>query len=674
MHYRQDIDGLRAIAILGVVLYHAGLKEMSGGYAGVDVFFVISGFLIGGRILDDLDRDNFSFKDFYLRRARRILPALVAMVLVTMIVGWWTLIPHDYRYMGGAAVTALLSLSNVWFLNRIDYFNPEATLDPLIHTWSLGIEEQFYALIPLLLFLVWRINRKAVLPTLLAIAAASFLVAVATSAEHRLWAFYLLHTRAWELLAGVLIAWSQRNRALPTQFHTPVYLIGLLLVVFGLWAVPPNAPWPGVWTLPAVAGTALVLAAPQATQGLSVLLSNPLMRFMGLISYSLYLWHQPVFGILKKSYFWPQSFLGIAFVCVALIAISTLSWRFVEQPFRTHHNWTWRKRTPFWVAIAAIWMLAIGGGITEGYPKRMSAEVTETLALRISYSPTYRRCLLVRGKVAGYDFADACTFGDTTTVPTVALLGDSHAGRAAQPLGNMLKAQGKGLVELTLSSCLPVVGLINDGQTRAAQCPAFNDSVRAYLDAHPQITQVVVYANWLNYMFDTSGPNIFGHDAGALTIPSLPINGPMPTTTAQREGLFVAALAAQLRWLGQHREVVLVSSTGHLQVDIPRYYANRQWWGTPLPRDANYPRSIEAVHGDRMRSMFVAAIEAAGPLPNIVSLLNADESFCTDAHCDLIRDGAILFSDENHLTLPALDILVPEIVRSLDKTTDSEKH
>ncbi|SFL23953.1 acyltransferase family protein [Shimia haliotis] len=665
MNYRNDIDGLRAVAILGVVLYHAGLKKMSGGYAGVDVFFVISGFLIGGRIFLDLEKDRFSFKDFYFRRVRRILPALVAMVLVTMIVGWVTLIPHDYRYLGGGAVTALLSLSNIWFLNRIDYFNPDATLDPLIHTWSLGIEEQFYAIIPLLLFLLWRVSKKAVLPALLLITLASFATALATAQEYRLEAFYLLHTRAWELLIGVLVAWSVRNRPLASPWHTPTYIAGLILIVFGLWSVPPNVPWPGVWTLPAVCGAAMVLFAPQAASPVTAILANPLMRFVGLISYSLYLWHQPIFGILKKAYLWPQTIAGLLLVCAALIVTATLSWRFIEQPFRTGAGWNRPQKATFWAAVAGIWIIAIGGGITEGYPKRMPTEVSETLAVRESYSPTYRRCLLVRNKVAAYDFNDACTFGDLSQEPTVALLGDSHAGRIAQPLGDALKKHGKAMVELTLSSCLPVAGLINDGQSRATQCPAFNARVLEYLSEKPEITQVILYANWVSYAFETFGPNMFGIDPSSTTIPSFPVNGPKPASSEGREAAFISALATQLKTISQHSNVLLVVSTGNLQVDLPRYIANRQWWNTQTTRNFTYPRSIERVRGDALRAIFESAIREAGPLKYEVSLFDLNNLFCTEDACDLVRDGTLLHSDTNHLSLPATKILAAPMARAL---------
>lgn len=209
MTYRSEIDGLRAIAVMGVILHHAGVGAMSSGYAGVDIFFVISGYLIGGQILSDLAAGTFRFRDFYARRARRILPALLAMIAATCVAGAFILLPHDYRYLFGAAVAAMLSVSNFWFFDRIDYFNPQAANDPLIHTWSLGVEEQFYLLVPLLFWLLWHWFRAHLRTLVMLLVGLSFALCLLLGQTAPEAAFYLLPTRAWELLAGVLVAMMQ---------------------------------------------------------------------------------------------------------------------------------------------------------------------------------------------------------------------------------------------------------------------------------------------------------------------------------------------------------------------------------------------------------------------------------------------------------------------------------
>lgn len=669
--YRTDIDGLRAIAILGVVLYHAGLKQMSGGYAGVDVFFVISGYLIGGNILDDLAAGRFTFRKFYTRRARRILPALIVMVLAVMGLGWVTLMPDIYRYMGGAAVTALLSLSNVWFLTRIDYFNPDASQDPLIHTWSLGVEEQFYLVIPLLLLLLWRWRPALILPVLLGLIGLSLAVALLTSGEYRMQAFYLLHTRAWEMLAGVIVAWAERKRPLPRALHAPLYGAGLILILTGLWLVPPAAPWPGIWTLPAVLGTALILAAPQAPRALQMPLINPPMRFVGLISYSLYLWQQPVITLSRAANLWPDTLAGLALVLALMVALATLSWRFVEQPFRRPGPLAkFKPRLALAGALTTL-AIAIGGGITEGYPARMPSEVLAVLDMRQSFSPSYRRCIYVRAQVPGFDPDSSCTFGPDPA-PSVLLWGDSHGARLAEPLGKALAEQGRGMRQLTLSSCLPVPGLIIPGQNRARQCPAFNARVRTYLADRPEITDVVLFATWKSYLFDVTGPDMLGRwgEDGFYVVPE---DSPDMRDWAGREAGFVQALARQLRAIAPGRRITLVLPVPRPDVDIPRHFATRLWWGGDLPERAGYDRAIYDTLGTPMRALFDRAIAAADLPEGTLTLVDPASIFCDTAQCDTIRDGRLLFSDGNHPSLPGLGLFVPAITGAISGTIPANR-
>ena len=675
--YRTDIDGLRAIAILGVVLYHAGLKSMSGGYAGVDVFFVISGYLIGGNILDGLARGDFSFRRFYLRRVRRILPALVVMVLAVMLLGWFTLMPHVYRYTGGAAFSALLSLSNIWFLFTIDYFRPEAAEDPLVHTWSLGVEEQFYLIVPLMLVLLWRWGSGArlIAPALIALIAASFFVAVATSAEYRMQAFYLLHTRAWELLIGVAIAVAERRRPLPIALHAPAYVLGLILVLIGLWSVPPKAPWPGFWTLPAVLGSALILAAPHAPKWLQTPLTVAPMRFLGLISYSFYLWHQPAFSLLKSALLWPETLAGIALVLAGVIAVSALSWRFVEQPFRRPGPVPRPRRLALTGAAALVVVIALGGHISRGYPSRMPPEVMALLDMRLSASRDYKRCMYSRPQVPDFKAESACVLGNggviaapedaATARPEIALWGDSHGARLAGPLAAELARDGLRTRQFTLSSCLPVPGLIIPGQTRASQCPAFNDKVMTYLAAHPEISHVVLFATWKNYLFDISGPDMTGHsrEDGFFAIPQQA--SPPPSGAAIRSAI-TDHLARQLHSLTRGaRRVTLVMPVPRPDIDIPLLFGTRAWWGTPPPRDAGYPRAVYDVLGRDMKAVFTEAIALADAPAGAITLIDPAEIFCDAQSCALIRDGQLLYTDGNHPSPPGLALFVPEIAGSV---------
>ncbi|WP_306006990.1 acyltransferase family protein [Aquicoccus porphyridii] len=663
--YRSDIDGLRAIAILGVVIDHAGLGLLPGGFAGVDVFFVISGYLIGGHIFEDLANGQFTFGGFYKRRLRRIYPALVTVLLVTMIAGWFVMMPHDYRYMGGAAFTALLSLSNIWFFQTIDYFHPEALSDPLIHTWSLGVEEQFYLLVPLLLVLLWRRSPAMILTCLVALVGLSLGLALATSAEYRMQAFYLLHTRAWELFAGVLVAYlALRGHRLPGAARAPLAALGLALIVGGMTLTPLAAPWPGPWTLPAVLGTVLILAAGREDLAISRLLSLAPMRFVGLISYSLYLWHQPVFSLLKQAGRWPDTLAGLVVVLAGLTALSALSWRVIEQPFRRGARLALPRKAALGGMAAALCVIVIGGHMTRGYPARLPGHVQAVLAWSDSIAPSYRRCIFTRDEIATTDLDDGCTFG-ADPEPGVLLWGDSHAARLAEPLGNALGQHGHGLRQMTLSSCLPVAGLINTGQTRATQCPAFNARVLDWLDRAPGISHVVLFATWNSYIFDWSGPDMFGHSMpdGFYAIPT---DTPEPATPEARHAAFARALAQTLtRAAGADRQITIVLALPRPDTPVPRHFARQLWNGTPLPDTQGFPRALADRPGDQARALFARALAESGLPAGRVRIVDPAESFCTDETCGLVRDGALLYSDGNHPSLPGIDLMLPPIVASI---------
>ena len=259
MIYRYELDGLRAISVMSVILYHMGISQIGAGYAGVDIFFVISGFLIGGQIAKDRDQGKFTYWNFYARRALRIFPALFFVIIASTIAGWFIMLPHEFRYFGGGALSALLSVSNFWFWDTIDYFNPEAALDPLVHTWSLAVEEQFYMFVPLLFGLFWGLGQKTLLMVLISLAFVSFITALTTNSDSPMTAFYLLHTRAWELLIGVIAALKSDSIRSFKSNAALMSNIGLILIVAGLTILPNNSLWPGGWTLVPVIGSLLIL-------------------------------------------------------------------------------------------------------------------------------------------------------------------------------------------------------------------------------------------------------------------------------------------------------------------------------------------------------------------------------------------------------------------------------
>lgn len=333
MQYRREIDGLRAFAVLPVILFHAGFSLFSGGYVGVDVFFVISGYLITSIILRELEQGRFSILRFYERRIRRILPALFAMMAVCIPVAWVVLSPYMFRDFSQSVAAVSVYLSNVLFWLESDYFDTAAELKPLLHTWSLAVEEQYYVIVPMLLMGLWHLGRASLFAMIVLLAVASlalsqWMVEIYPSAN-----FYLLPSRAWELLAGsicaFLLAGGKRYGV------SALAWLGLGMILFAVFVFDAHTPFPSLYALLPVAGTALVIlfTAPQAST--ARFLSWPPFVWVGLISYSAYLWHQPIFAFTRLHLVFEPSPWLMGALCLVSLGAAWISWRFIERPFRS---------------------------------------------------------------------------------------------------------------------------------------------------------------------------------------------------------------------------------------------------------------------------------------------------------------------------------------------------
>ncbi|TPE53035.1 acyltransferase family protein [Amaricoccus solimangrovi] len=334
--YRPEIDGLRALAILPVVLFHAGYSAFSGGFVGVDVFFVISGYLITSLVMRDIAQDRFSILGFYERRARRILPAMIFVVLACVPLAAVFLLPSALHDFGRSITATMLFYANHFFLDHVDYFAPRADLMPLLHMWSLAVEEQYYLFVPPLMWLVWRLGaRQRIMLALFG--AASLLSVIGASLIVQRWpgvAFFIFPTRAFELGIGSILALVLRERELPrSAANGPLALLGVALILGAVLLIPADAPMPSWLSLIPCLGAALVIAfATEGTPARAFLASRPLVG-IGLVSFSLYLWHQPLFAFARSVIAEPSPWLmGALGLLSALLAV--LSWRFVEQPAR----------------------------------------------------------------------------------------------------------------------------------------------------------------------------------------------------------------------------------------------------------------------------------------------------------------------------------------------------
>jgi peptidoglycan/LPS O-acetylase OafA/YrhL len=430
--YREDIDGLRAIAVLAVIAFHANSQLVPGGFAGVDVFFVISGFLLTGLILTALDAGTFSFSEFYTRRIKRIFPAYIAVSLVTLAVSSWLLIPNDYIFYTTSLAASWAFVSNVFFsMLSWGYFGQRTEEFPLLHTWSLSVEEQFYFLYPLILIGLHRYCRKQMVAVLAL--AGVVLVAVSQWKTGELKSYFLLNARAHELVVGALTYFLlQRFPEKAGRLSAVLAVLGLSLVLGSFLFIHKDLPFPGVNSLYPCIGTALLIYGCRSDHRVSAILRAKPLVSVGLISYSLYLWHWPIFAFLKYRQIELTLPVGVAAVALAF-ALAYVTWKFVETPAR--HNAAIRFRSAFikLYAMPAALFMAIGAAsyLTEGMPQRFSGEMRELIS-SYSFERDLTRSCSVRAedyKPVTLDYLlENCAFGAAVSgKPRVLLMGDSHA-------------------------------------------------------------------------------------------------------------------------------------------------------------------------------------------------------------------------------------------------------
>lgn len=369
MKYRAEIDGLRAIAILPVVFFHAGFSHFGGGFVGVDVFFVISGFLITRILIDELDTNQFSIVRFYERRARRILPALFVVVALCIPAAWVWLPPSEMKKFSDSLVSVAAFSSNILFWRQSGYFDTAAELKPLLHTWSLAVEEQYYIAFPAFLMLAYRIGKRVIPPALIALFILSLCLAEAVVYQKPSAAFFLLPTRGWELLLGALCTLYQRNgHETGVRAANIVSAVGLGMIGLAVFTFDRSTPTPSLYTLLPTLGTALVLLYARNGTATGSLLSNPLIVGIGLISYSTYLWHQPILVFLRYATPGPVGLSVKWLAIMAIFCLGYLSWRYIETPFRNRQKVSFKSVVQLGVAGSVlIGAIGLSGHISEGF-------------------------------------------------------------------------------------------------------------------------------------------------------------------------------------------------------------------------------------------------------------------------------------------------------------------
>jgi len=614
--FRPDINALRALAVLAVVAYHYGVSGVGGGFAGVDVFFVISGFLIGSQILATLRRSNFSFQQFYLSRLRRIFPALLVMCLACLAWGWWFVLPYDYLKSTRHVMAALFFLSNLAFTGEQGYFDTAAAAKPLLHTWSLSVEGQFYLILPLCMALVWRWLPRYLVHFLTLLWLLSLFWCVQHAGAQSVDTFYLLSARAWEFLSGVLLAVAAL-RFRPVAHSNAIAVTGLLALL-GAFATLGSGPstgmaWPGPWTLlPVLAATALMAAS-------NAPVLQPLWRVwtlqrLGDVSYSLYLWHWPVLVFARQ---WADGaelpMVERAGLLLLSVLLAVMSWRWVEQPVRTRGGWWSPGRV--WLGVVAAWLLVLGLGLavvkTRGFPTRFPDYVQRASGAVFFNTP--RDDCFRRGDSSKDAPERFCLFG-SPGAPSLLLWGDSHANQYVSALSEAAQALGQGGLVATQSGCRATLSGQPSGlpASIASACEHFNDEVNALITQTPSLRTVVIGRLW-------------GADA-----------------SLQR----TLALVKQLVNLG--KTVLLVGPLPEPGLDVPQVYARQQiragqamaLWHLPLATQAGVLAVRETLLQELAEPMRLGQVQWLDPFVKL----------CDVQGCRLAEGGEANFRDTSHLS------------------------
>lgn len=496
LQYRAEIDGLRALAVVPVMLFHAGFSAFSGGFVGVDIFFVISGYLITSIIIAELKEGRFSITRFYERRARRILPALFFVMLCCMPFAWAWMLPDQVKAFGQALVAVTLFSSNILFWQRQNYFSETGDMNPLLHTWSLAVEEQFYIIFPIFLIYCWRMGRVNTLIITVVFLLLSMILAQWASVYDSQANFYLSPTRFWELLVGSCCAFIAVDCA--AWKRQTLSLIGLGLIAFSIFYFDSSTPFPSVYTVVPVAGAALIiLFASSETLSARLLAASPMVG-IGLISYSTYLVHQPLLAFLRiRSVDHPPQWMLLGAVILSIV-LGALIWRFVEQPFRSRPGRALPSRTGIFVGsgVTATFMIGLGlwAHMAEGFPARMPEIVAAGLRLEGQASRGCPDKLDAQQISTG----NRCYIGRAGVLPSVAIVGDSHVSALQQPLGHELDRAGFSAEIFSGPWCAPLFYFTTNLSIRG-KCASKMDASLSGIVNSDRISVVILHAEWSAY-------------------------------------------------------------------------------------------------------------------------------------------------------------------------------
>ncbi|MGJ7459470.1 acyltransferase family protein [Halomonas sp. RA08-2] len=617
--YRPDIDGLRAVAVLSVVAYHFNKDWLPGGFVGVDVFFVISGFLITGIIQKSLSSNNFLFSEFYLRRIRRIMPATIFVTLVTLIFGATFMLPEDAKDLAYSASASLLTVANIYFWLFLDtsYFASSSELVPLLHMWSLGVEEQFYLIWPGLLYLSYRFHgKKGALCTGIIIAISSFIVSEFFLSRDALFSYYMLPSRAGELMLGGISFYilDMTKKPITKRVSETISLIGISGLIGSMLFINSDMGFPGLLSfIPAFSTALIIIGGSFYKTAVSRSLSIKMMTAIGLLSFSLYLWHWPVLAFYRYAYGEPTLVGGT--ICALLIILFTLfSYWCIERPFRfgfkiSRLPWS----TPAITGSAFIIGISLFLHMNEGFIRQLSpanyAVASERFEELTKSAPQYS-FVCQRPRFERDLFQDPrCLLGPTDTPANTLIVGDSNASHYVGYFKEVAEQHGIAMRNIAHSSCVPL--LSNAGayvRRNNDSCEAFN---QAAMEEAKNYDNIIIGASWTSYRGDE----------------------------------FIDDLSETVAHLSDNASQVIIA----LKIPVIRDYDRMcELKSIKIPFMNCKERSTSVDNGDYSINL---AIEKIAANHSNVTTFSLRDKLCTNGHCSAYMDQTPVYFDAGHLSM-----------------------
>lgn len=655
--YRPDIDGLRAIAILSVVVFHAFPEYLRGGFIGVDVFFVISGYLISTIIFENLDQGTFSFSEFYARRIRRIFPALILVLFASVIFGWFVLLADEYKQLGKHIAVGSGFFSNIVLWQEAGYFDNLADTKPLLHLWSLGIEEQFYAVWPLLLWLAWKSKFNLLKIAILA-AMLSFVLNLLGVREDAVSTFYLPQTRFWELLSGSVLSWfflhkkhllkqSSSKASLSNTALNVISFVGMLLLLYGFFRINKGLSFPGKWALVPVLGSVLIIYSGQNSWVNRVVLSNKIAIWFGTVSFPLYLWHWPLLSF-SRIYLGetPAESIRIAIVIFSIF-LAWLTCEFIERKFRFGNKN--KEKLAVLVALMAI-IGAVGFLIyrSDGLPTRPYNQKLAPYKDSMKVSDKKAQCFDIpyAYKKNGSWF---CSLGARGDRVNYFAYGDSHALSLLPALERFASNYHVGVNFAGSSGCPSLLGIQSmrgESDLEKFNCKALNERVFNFVKTEG-IKNVVLISRWTYYMGSISRPLEFNLVAKDEKHPF------------DRESSMKDILWAMQNTVSRYKRIgvnVIFVEDNPQQKFEPKDVLRRGNGNDSI----YFSLSVSRKEHEANQKIANEAIKNVN-----TTFINFDDVLCNKNVCPLVNNSRFIYSDDDHLSVNGANRIYPVLVEGL---------